>query len=126
MESKSYIKRDDPEHLKFKPIRLQATVARNIPLEDTRPSFATENNKFLGRQQRIKDKFTKNPYNSWKNSMPSLHGRRSLAPKVTRTLDNSSREASSYTLPSNFKSSKSNLRYAADRSNESIEDASSI
>ena len=43
MDSKEYIKRDDPEAKKFESIRLKATVARNVPLEETRPNFALEN-----------------------------------------------------------------------------------
>ena len=65
MESKDYIRRDDPEHKKYEAFGMKAKVARSILPEETRPDFAVANNKFLGRQQRLKDKFMKDPNKNW-------------------------------------------------------------
>ena len=40
MNKKEYILRDDPGAANFKVFRMRATVARSIPIEETKPVYA--------------------------------------------------------------------------------------
>lgn len=68
MESKEFIKRIDPEHKKFEPIRMQAVVARAVRHEDTRPMHAEKSRSNLSRKP-TEDRFTKDSSKDWE-AMP--------------------------------------------------------